>query len=335
MEHNIVIVDGGGWPANDRPTSAGDDCSTNGLLVGLGLGHLADYVRGDARESYRDNSIPGSCPALRADRTCLFVKQGMAPYLLVVDDIQQTHKSHDYDWQWYSLKKEIKGAGSLDDPATIEGQNANCSIAFFEPSLPALAWQVVEGGSSRRKLEMGLLKVRQRGSRVRYIALVSAWEKGKVRPAVRPGPEVKGNLGAVSLVAEGPDFSDLLVWQPEEVRNAAAPLVTCGNMVLQGYLALVRRSLDGGVMGYVLGDGGRLSFAGQDLVRTDGTVNVSADAREVRVSGKLQTRLGDGPAPASAKVRLPAIQAQVYVDGIRTEVQPTQGLIAVGPSSNK
>jgi len=156
-----------------------------------------------------------------------------------------------------------------------------------------------------------------------------------VRPAVRPGPELKGNPGAVSLVAEGPDFSDLLVWQPEEVCDAAAPLVTCGNMVLQGYLALVRRSLDGGVMGYVLGDGGRLSFAGQDLVRADGTVNVSADAREVRVSGKLQTRLGDGPAPASAKVRLPAIQAQVYVDGIRTEVQPTQGLIAVGPPSNK
>jgi hypothetical protein len=334
-EHNIVIVDGGGWPANDRSGSAGDDCSTNGLLVGLGLGHLADYVRGDAKDSYRDNSIPGSCPALRADRTCLFVKQGNTPYLLVVDDIQQSKQNHIYDWQWFTLSKELKGAGSMESPALMERQNASCAIAFLEPSRPDLTRKIVEGGSLRQKLEMGLFSVRQTGSRARYVALASAWEKNAARPTVHRGPTVTGNPGAVSLSVEGPSFCDLLVWQPEEVRDMSAPAVHCGDLSLQGYLAMVRRDANGKVTGYVLGEGGRLKVAGQELVRADGVVSVSADAQEVRVSGKLGTRQGDGPVPASAWVRLPSPQTQLYVDDLRIGALVKDGLASAGSSFKK
>ncbi len=329
-EHNIVIVDGGGWPANDRADSAGDDCSTNGLLVGLGLGHLADYVRGDAKDSYRDNSVPGSCPALRADRTCLFVKQGKTPYLLIADDIQQSRQNHNYDWQWFSVSKEFKGAGSLDSPALISGQTADCAIAFLEPPLPDLTQQVVIGGSARNRIEMGLLRARQTGSRVRYVALASAWKKGAARPIVDKGPKVNGNPRAVSISIDGPGFNDLLVWQPEEVRDSAAPAVDCGELSMQGYMAMVRRDAGGKVTGYVLGEGGRLTFARQDLVRADDAVSVSADTQEVRVSGKLGTRQGDGPAPALAKVRLPSPQARLFVDEVRTDAVIEDGMANAG-----
>jgi hypothetical protein len=332
-EHNIVVVDGGGWPAQDRQ-SAGDDCSTNGLLVGLGLGHLADYVRGDARDSYRDNSVKGSCPALRADRTCLFVKQGTTPYLLVADDIQQSSRNHDYDWQWYTMSGAVRGAGSQRDPAVIEGEKSDCAVAMLEPEDPAFSQQVVVGDSRRQKLEMTLLKVRQSGSRVRFVALAAAWEKGGARPSIRPGPTVQNNPAAVSVVVEGPGFSDLLVWQPEAERDAPAPAVTCGPISFQGYAAMVRR-VGGTVSGYVLGEGSKLAYAGEDLVSADGVVSAVVDDREARISGQLQTRIGDGPVPASARVRLLSPNVRVFVDDTRTPASAAPGLISVGSPSHR
>ena len=331
IEHNMVIVDGGGWPVHDRTNSAGDDCSTNGLLVGLGLGHFADYVRGDARGSYRDNSVPESHPALRADRTCLFVKQGASPYLLVVDDLQQSEESHNYDWQWYGFDLGVTGSGLLDDPFLIEGEQAECGIFFLEPGKPRSEFQVVEGTHRRRKLQMGLLKVHQEGSRVRYVALASAWEKGGAPPSVKAGPRVDGNPAAISLVVQGDGFSDLLVWQPEEEANAPAPELICGEMNLQGYLALVRREASGAVTGYLLAEGGKLALGDKDLVSSPGAVCVSADRERVWVSGQLLTRSGEGPVPARARVALPSPDAELFVDGqLASSSAAAGGLVSVG-----
>jgi hypothetical protein len=111
FEHNIVIVDQGGMPAKDRP-SAGDDGSIRGFMTGVGLGHFADYVRGDARLSYADRSIRGSPPAERANRSAVFVKQGANPYVVVADDIQKDRDEHDYHRQWWTEAREITGRGT-------------------------------------------------------------------------------------------------------------------------------------------------------------------------------------------------------------------------------
>lgn len=334
LEHNIVIVDGGGWPANDRPNSAGDDCSTNGLLVGLGLGHFADYARGDAKDSYRDNSVAGSCPAIRADRTCLFVKQGPNPYLFVVDDIQQSPKTHTYDWQWYGFDLDVTGSGVPADPFLIEGKEASCGITFFEPHKPGSTFEIVGGTHPRRALEMGLLKVRQKGSRVRFVALASAWEHGSRKIAANSGPEVIGNPNAVSLKIEGKGHSDLLIWQPEETPDSPAPEVSCGELTVQGYLALVRYGIDGEIKAYVLAEGGKLVSSGRTLVESSGTVSVSADSRRVWVTGQLLSRLGDGPIPASAAVLLPSEDAELYVDGHRVRsAVPDDGMVFAGRPS--
>ena len=49
-EHNIVIIDGGGAPGHDAVNGAGDDCSVNGYMTGVGTGNFADYVRGRSEE---------------------------------------------------------------------------------------------------------------------------------------------------------------------------------------------------------------------------------------------------------------------------------------------
>jgi hypothetical protein len=268
---------------------------------------------------------------VRADRTCLFVKQGANPYLLVVDDLQQSDESHNYDWQWYSFDLGVTGSGLLDDPFLIEGENAECGIFFLEPGRPRSEFQVVEGTHRRRKLQMGLLKVNQEGSRVRYVALASAWEKGATRPAVEAGPEVTGNPAAVSLVIKGEGFSDLLVWQPEETANTPAPELTCGDLNLQGYLALVRRTTKGAVTAYVLAEGSKLAASGKDLVRSPGTVSVSADRERVWVSGQLLTRSGDESVPARARVALPSPDVELFVDGQLASRSATDGdLVSVG-----
>jgi hypothetical protein len=255
----------------------------------------------------------------------LFVKQGPNPYLLVVDDLQQSRDSHCYDWQWYSFDLEVTGKGLMDDPFLIEGEQADCGIFFLEPGRPQPDFQVVQGTHRRRKLEMGLLKVRQKGSRVRYVALASSWKKGTPRPWIAAGPAVTGSPEAVSVVVRGNGYSDLLVWQPEEVPDDRAPEVICGDVTLQGYLGLVRRSDAGTIVGYVLAEGGRLAVGANDLVRSDGTVSVSADIERVWVTGQLLTRLGDGPVPARARVSLPSRDAELYVDG-----QPAIGSLTTG-----
>jgi hypothetical protein len=89
LEHNIVIVDEGGMPVADRPTTAGDDGSLYGLMTGVATGRFGDYVRGDARPSYADRSVKADTPAVRADRAVLFAKQGANPYIVVADEIQR------------------------------------------------------------------------------------------------------------------------------------------------------------------------------------------------------------------------------------------------------
>ena len=316
FEHNIVIVDGGGMPAFDPITTCSAQNSIKGLLTGLGQGHFADYVRGDAKASYQDRSDPKSSPAVQADRSCLFVKQGPCPYLVVVDEIQKSEdREHDYHWQWYTTAKGITGAGSLAEPLLIEGEEANCSIGFLEPTAPAVDFQLVKGGSSRYPIELGLIRVHQHGGQVRYVAVAGAWKKEGPRPSFSKGPEVTGNPRAVSLVVESGSFRDLIVWQPADNARGAGKEIACGELRTDGLLSLVRTDPSGQVVGYMLGDGRNLSFAGQSLARTEEPASVSADNQRVFLTGGRRAQQNRPPLEPRGKVRLPHPRAEVFVDG--------------------
>jgi len=315
FEHNIVIVDEGGMPAHDRQNSAGDDCSLYGLLVGLGLGHFADYVRGDAKDSYQDRSDPATLPAERADRSCLFVKQGPNPYLVVVDDIQKSGREHDYHWHWYTLEKSIEGSGTLQDPLLIKGENANCSIAFLHPGEPDFNFQIVRSPNPRRKLELGLIRVNQRGIRVRYIAVAAAWEKDKRAPIFKKGPLVEGNPAAASLLIETDTYRDLILWQPEEYKDNIGARLSCGGIVTDGLLSMVRTDPEGQVVGYVLGEGKQLYYNDRVLVDAEDPVCVSADNKRLYVTGKRRARENLPPLKAKARVWVPHPEVELYADG--------------------
>jgi len=315
IEHNMVIVDGGGMPANDRSGSAGDDCSLYGFMTGVGLGHFADYMRGDAKLSYKDRSVRTSTPALRADRYGLFVKQGPNPYVVMVDDIQKSENEHDYHWQWYTRAKSADGAGTLDDPLLIEGENAGCAIAFLAPDKPEHDFQIVRGGSSRRPLELGLIRVHQRGSRVRYFSVGAAWKKGSPAPEFKPGPSVTGRQDALSLVVEGENFTDYLLWQPEEYPDQPGAEISCGEMVTDGFLSMVRTDKSGQVTGYLLGDGRKLVYNGKTLAEAEEAWSVSADGKRVFATGKRQARENMPPMAAQGSCWLPQPGASLFADG--------------------
>ncbi|MBN2288983.1 MAG: hypothetical protein JXQ83_06580 [Candidatus Glassbacteria bacterium] len=331
FEHNIVIVDQGGMPADDRSNSCGDDASMYGLLTGLGTGHFADYVRGDAKDSYQDRSLPSTLPAMRAERCCLFAKQGPNPYLLVADDIQKSGLEQDYHWQWYAPVDRVSGAGTPDDPLLLEGDSACCAISFIRPAKPEIGFEVVRGGSQRYPLELGLVRCNRRGLRVQYVALAAAWEKGAARPEVRPGPAVEGCPGAVSLWVEGETFRDLIVWQPEEDCETRGEEVSCGGLATDGFLAMVRTDRKGKVSGYVLGDGTRLDFGELTLVSAPEPLSVSADDFQVHATGRRQARQNLPPLPAAGKVRKLQPGAAVYADGELVERLESAGqMVKIG-----
>ena len=327
-EHNHVVIEGEAWPVNNTP-SCSDDNSTNGNLVGLALGEGADYVRGDAKFSYRDNTVSLSGPAIRAERSCLFVK-GPQPYLLSCDDIQFTDKAVNYDWLWYAPKLPITGSGTLADPVVIAAKDASCAIHFLTPAQPAItvvAPEVVgdrassrpssrpssgpaSGPTSRearlasraaslpaeeRRGSSSLLKITAAltGTRVQYVAIATMQKDLADKPAVAPAAvQCIASVagGATVTFKNGP--TDTLVWQSEEDRVQTGYDLTCGQLQTDGLTAMVR--VEGGkVTGYVLGEGTYLRWNGRALVTSaGGPVSVSAGPDGVHTSGRMRTREG-------------------------------------------
>ncbi|MEK7403838.1 MAG: hypothetical protein AAB225_01900 [Acidobacteriota bacterium] len=329
FEHNIVIVDEGGMPAADRRNSAGDDGSINGCMTGVGLGHFADYVRGDARLSYADRSVRTSTAAARADRSVLFVKQGANPYVVVADDIQKDDREHDYHWQWYTPAQTLAGSGTFDQPFLLEGANARCGIAFLEPAAPQHDFRVVKGGEGRYPIELGLLRVNRRAVRARYVAVAAAWRKGAPEPRMYRGPEVEGNPRSASLVVEGDNFRDLIVWQPEESADSPGQPLSAGKLKTDALMAMVRTNSAGNVVGYVMGDGSSLEFAGRTLARSQRPFSVSADSKRTIATGPRRARQGLAPLPAAGTVWLPDAASQVWADEERVKPSIGPGRMAV------
>ncbi len=138
-EHNMIIVDEGGWPRHANGGSCGDKNSTEGVLLGLATGPFADYVRGDAKWSYRDNTIIIDNPAIRAERAFLFVKAGATPYMVALDDLQFSDDAHDYRWQWYAPSDlTITGTGTTGDPIVLAAKKGSCALCFVGPRAPAV-----------------------------------------------------------------------------------------------------------------------------------------------------------------------------------------------------
>jgi hypothetical protein len=331
FEHNMVIMDQGGMPAADRPTSAGDDGSIGGFLTGVGLGNFADYVRGDARQSYADRSVRGSAPAVRANRSAVFVKQGPSPYIVVGDDIQKDAAEHDYHWQWYTEARAISGRGSFEAPFVIEGRNANCAIAFFGPAAPEHEFRLVSSPDARRKVELGLLRVSRRGVRARFVAAAVAWRKGGRRPVLRRGPEAAGHPDAALLIVEGDGFRDLILWQPEDPGAGHGRMIEGGGLRTDALLAVVRTDLAGAITGYAMGDGTALESGGVTLARSRRPLSVIADARRAMAAGPRRARQGLEPLPAAGSFRLPAAGAEVWVDGRRVRpARAVDGMVTAG-----
>jgi len=331
FEHNIVIIDGGGMPAADRP-SAGDDGSLWGYLTGLGLSEFADYVRGDAHLSYKDRSVPSSTPAKRADRSILFAKQGPNPYVVVTDDIQKDDEEHDYRWQWYTEVLQVVGGGTPGDPFRIEGKKARCLVALFEPEKPEFAFQVVTGGSPRHPIKLGLLRVKRRGVRVRYLAAGVAFRKGAGEPRIRRGPAIDGLAKAASVVIEGDGFRDTIVWQPDESRDGRGKRLASGSLETDALMAMVRTGAGGRVTGYLMGEGTKLLFDGRTLAQGSGRFSVSAGAGHVFVSGRRRARESRPPILPRGRVWLPEKPMEVWIDERRTGVSPGQdGMVPIGP----
>ncbi|MCZ2080577.1 MAG: hypothetical protein HUU41_00740 [Bryobacteraceae bacterium] len=325
LEHNIVIVDDGGMPAADRPNSAGDDGSLYGYMTGVGVGRFGDYMRGDAHRSYADRSIKTDTPAVRADRTMVFAKQGANPYIVIADEIQRDDKEHNYHWQWYTMAHELSGRGTLDEPYLIEGRNARCKIVFLEPQAPEHKFRIVKSEQRRHGVDLGLLRVTVRGVQARYIALAASWRKEAPEPAVRRGPEVKGAAGAASFVVEGADFRDVIVWQP---GTSGQPL-TCGDVKTNGLMTVVRTASDGTVAGYILGDGASLRFADHTLVDAPRPLAVIADAKYLSAMGARRAHENLPPFAAAGTVWLPSPGAEVWADGTRVTPHKRNGGMAV------
>lgn len=330
-EHNIVIIDGGGAPGHDAINGAGDDCSVNGYMTGVSTGHFADYVRGDAARSYQDRSLKESEPAVRADRYGVFVKQGSNPYVIMVDDIQKSEDgTHNYDWLWYSEALELAGGeGTLDNPLIIPGKKANCAVGFVTPHKPIYNFEVATSRGQRRETKLGLTSVRQHGARVQFFAIGAAWEKGQAQPKFEQGPQPTGNQNAQSLVVKGDGFTDYILWQSEETLDEPGAELTCGEMVTDAFLSVVRINNEDKVIGYLLGDGTKLVFKGKVLVQSDRTWSVSADEKLLHATGKRQAREDLPPLPANGRAWLPGKQTKVWADGEELKPKIVSGRMAI------
>jgi hypothetical protein len=329
-EHNIVIVDGGGMPGHDAINGAGDDASMNGYMTGVGTGHFADYVRGDAAKSYKDRSLDESEPAVRADRYGVFVKQGPNPYVVMVDDIRKSYdKTHTYDWLLYSEALElIGGKGTLDDPLIIPGKKANCAVGFVTPETPQYSFKIATGKGSHGK-KLGLTSVRQEGNRVNYFAVGAAWKKDSRQPVFEYGLVPENNQSAKSLIVKGEEFIDYILWQPEEIQDEYGRELSVGKIVTDALFIVVRTDEKGEVTGYLMGDGTKLVFDDKILVQSELPWTVSADKERLYATGKRNARENLPPLPARGKAWIPGENTRLFADGSAVEPQIVAGKMAL------
>jgi hypothetical protein len=297
-EHNLVIVNGGGWPRTNRTTSCHDDNATDGLLMGVALSEFADYVRGDARWSYRDNGFWIDNPALRAERACLFVKHATTPYLVVLDDLEFHGQPARFEWLWHAPPVEVRGVATLQEPLLLVTNQASCAIQFVEPARPGLSVGEAEQETERpgRRGEALLrIRVEQQGARVRFAAVASVQSNLAARPLVSAqavtcrSPSAGG--ARVSL-ADG--AQDTVAWQSEEERTQRGEDLQAGLLRTDGLAALVRVQA-GKVTGFVLGEGTYLEWGGTNLVRASSPVCVSAGLTDRQVTGRRRSRQGLPP----------------------------------------
>ncbi len=294
FEHNMIVVDDGGWPRHDNDASCADDNSTLGLLMGLASGPFADYVRGDARWSYRDNSVPTDSPAIRAERSCLFVKAGATPYLLVFDDIQFSDDEHIYKWLWHApLGLTMTGKGTAGDPLVLAAKKGSSAIHFLVPQAPAVSIEKARNLAGKQPArDLSRIVVSQKGIRVRYVAVATLQETRDAQPVITAQPVAceSDSAGAARVrLADG--YVDLVAWQSEEMGpQRGSPLAT-GPLQTDGLVAMVRIKGEQ-VVGYVLGEGTYLRYGQTLLVQAAGSVCVTASTDGVKVSGRRQAREG-------------------------------------------
>ena len=197
----------------------------------------------------------------------------------------------------------------------MKGERARCLLAFHTPVTPAHEFRVVQSEDTRRTYELGLLRVNLVGSHVRYFAIAAAHVRGEPQPRMRRGPEVEGADGAASIIVEGPGFSDLIVWQPEESADSPGRLLTCGDLETDAFLTMLRRGPKGEVLGYVFGDGRTLTYRDKSLARSKTGFSVSAGPDKVMVAGPRRARQNLPPLPAAGQVWRPHPSARLWVDG--------------------
>jgi hypothetical protein len=165
--------------------------------------------------------------------------------------------------------------------------------------------------------------VNRHGARVRYVALAAAWRKNEPQPSLGRGPAVEGNPNAVSLVVEGGNFRDLILWQPEEVADQPGQPVAAGQLKTDALMAVVRTDRAGNVIGYAMGEGRSLEFAGRRLARSPRQFSVSADGKQVIATGPRHARQGLAPEAAAGSFWLPDAASEIWADGER--VHPSIG----------
>jgi len=94
---------------------------------------------------------------------------------------------------------------------------------------------------------------------------------------------------------------------------------------------MVRTGPAGKVLGYVLGDGGVLEFAGSVLARSKAGFSVSADSAKAMASGKRRARQNLPPLPAAGELWLPGPATRLWVDGAPVAAA-RGGLFRIGPA---
>jgi len=327
LEHNIVIIDEGGMPVADRPTSAGDDGSIYGYLTGVGTGEFGDYVRGDAHRSYADRSVKTDKPAKQADRVLGYIKEGRNPYIVVTDQIRKDDAPHDYHWQWYTMAQSIEGKGTVAEPFRLRGERAHCKLVFLTPEAPDFSFQIVKNEQRNRNDSWGLLRVKQRAEQAEFVMLAIAWADGEPEPAVSVGPAVKGATGGRSFLVStysGKDsqpVKDLVLWQP----GATGKMLTCRSVVSNGLLTVVRRFDSAQPQGYLLGDGSQLRVGGRKLVDAPQACSVSAAEKAVVVTSARRPYEPLPPLTARGRFWLPAKQSDLWRDDVRLPASSRDG----------
>lgn len=305
-DHNIVTVNGqsflGGGTNHFNPPSP--DGRYHGTLRGKLLSPKLDYVRGDHGFMWMME---------RADRSVFLIKDPVAPFAIVLDQVRKTAGTHTYQQRW-NTAGPMSGSGTASSPAVISAGGKTVRATWLWPQSVSIVTGA-QASAAGTTYHANRVQVTGTGD----TTILGLWYPGSLQGSTsltNPSANARGGIATWAS-----DRIDKIITSIDQ--NAASDDET----LLDGRVGWIRTNQSGAVVAYAAAEATRLIHATSQLLDASEPVTAIVKDGEVWLTRGL---LADPAVTPLITLWAPGAVNRVVLDGVDVAFSQGNGIVTVG-----